>query len=281
MTRSSSRSAPPPLRAPAASASRARGAHDRRTTPGIGGHQRGGGAFRASAGTATPRSGKRRPVPTALAGGARVRRDPVALAHSWTGRPSRYEASTHPRPSTWRWSGAASAIPRRRHERSSTLFASAWPSRYRQEATGRHEHHGDAVGADDVRAGGTCPPLRSARGGLSHGPRRGPDPRDRRDALLRAGRGLEGRGRSTSPSRRSTTSVADPDLVLNEGWMKVFTVFYLLIGIGVLCGDPPPPRARVRRGSGPGRAARRRRRPAGPLRRSSPPGPAITQPLRR
>ena len=32
----------------------------------------------------------------------------------------------------------------------------------------------------------------------------------------------------------TTTSVADPDLVLNEGWMKVFTVFYLLIGIGVL-----------------------------------------------
>ena len=32
----------------------------------------------------------------------------------------------------------------------------------------------------------------------------------------------------------TTTSVADPDVVLNEGWMKVFTVFYLLIGIGVL-----------------------------------------------
>jgi Na+/H+ antiporter NhaC len=32
----------------------------------------------------------------------------------------------------------------------------------------------------------------------------------------------------------TTTSVADPDLVLDEGWMKVFTVFYLLIGIGVL-----------------------------------------------
>ena len=32
----------------------------------------------------------------------------------------------------------------------------------------------------------------------------------------------------------TTTSVADPDLVLNEGWMKLFTVFYLLIGIGIL-----------------------------------------------
>ncbi len=32
------------------------------------------------------------------------------------------------------------------------------------------------------------------------------------------------------------TSVSDPDLVLDEGWMKVFTVFYLLIGIGILVG---------------------------------------------
>jgi hypothetical protein len=32
----------------------------------------------------------------------------------------------------------------------------------------------------------------------------------------------------------TTTSVADPDLVLNERWLKIFTVFYLLIGIGVL-----------------------------------------------
>jgi voltage-gated potassium channel len=35
-------------------------------------------------------------------------------------------------------------------------------------------------------------------------------------------------------STLTTTSVADPDLVLDERWMKVFTVFYLLIGIGVL-----------------------------------------------
>jgi hypothetical protein len=32
----------------------------------------------------------------------------------------------------------------------------------------------------------------------------------------------------------TTTSVSDPDLVLDERWMKVFTVFYLLIGIGIL-----------------------------------------------
>ncbi|HSI81542.1 MAG TPA: potassium channel family protein [Solirubrobacterales bacterium] len=32
----------------------------------------------------------------------------------------------------------------------------------------------------------------------------------------------------------TTSSVADPDLVLEDGWMKLFTVFYLLIGIGVL-----------------------------------------------
>ena len=32
----------------------------------------------------------------------------------------------------------------------------------------------------------------------------------------------------------TTTSVSDPNLVLDERWMKVFTVFYLLIGIGIL-----------------------------------------------
>ena len=32
----------------------------------------------------------------------------------------------------------------------------------------------------------------------------------------------------------TTTGVSDPDLVLDEGWMKLFTVFYLLIGIGIL-----------------------------------------------
>ncbi len=32
----------------------------------------------------------------------------------------------------------------------------------------------------------------------------------------------------------TTTSVSDPDLVLTERWMKLFTVFYILIGIGIL-----------------------------------------------
>ena len=32
----------------------------------------------------------------------------------------------------------------------------------------------------------------------------------------------------------TTTSVADPELVLEHGWTKVFTVFYLLVGIGIL-----------------------------------------------
>jgi Ion channel len=32
----------------------------------------------------------------------------------------------------------------------------------------------------------------------------------------------------------TTTSVTDPDLVLQDGWLKLFTVFYLLIGIGIL-----------------------------------------------
>lgn len=35
-------------------------------------------------------------------------------------------------------------------------------------------------------------------------------------------------------STLTTTSVADPDLVLEHRWMKIFTVFYLLIGIGIL-----------------------------------------------
>jgi hypothetical protein len=32
----------------------------------------------------------------------------------------------------------------------------------------------------------------------------------------------------------TTTSVSDPDLVLTDGWLKLFTVFYQLIGIGIL-----------------------------------------------
>jgi Ion channel len=35
-------------------------------------------------------------------------------------------------------------------------------------------------------------------------------------------------------STLTTTSVADPNLVLDQRWMKVFTVFYLLVGIGIL-----------------------------------------------
>jgi hypothetical protein len=32
----------------------------------------------------------------------------------------------------------------------------------------------------------------------------------------------------------TTTSVSDPDLVLRDGWLKLFTVLYLLVGIGIL-----------------------------------------------
>jgi hypothetical protein len=32
----------------------------------------------------------------------------------------------------------------------------------------------------------------------------------------------------------TTSSIADPSLVLEDGWMKLFTVFYILIGIGIL-----------------------------------------------
>jgi Ion channel len=32
----------------------------------------------------------------------------------------------------------------------------------------------------------------------------------------------------------TTSSIADPGLVLDDPWMKLFTVFYILIGIGIL-----------------------------------------------
>jgi Ion channel len=32
----------------------------------------------------------------------------------------------------------------------------------------------------------------------------------------------------------TTSSIADPELVLEDGWMKLFTVFYVLVGIGIL-----------------------------------------------
>jgi Na+/H+ antiporter NhaC len=35
-------------------------------------------------------------------------------------------------------------------------------------------------------------------------------------------------------STLTTTSVSDPDLVLQDGWAKVFTVLYQIIGIGLL-----------------------------------------------
>ena len=32
----------------------------------------------------------------------------------------------------------------------------------------------------------------------------------------------------------TTSSIADPELTLTDGWMKIFTAFYILVGIGVL-----------------------------------------------
>lgn len=34
----------------------------------------------------------------------------------------------------------------------------------------------------------------------------------------------------------TTSSVADPELVLDDPWLKVFTAFYILLGIGILVG---------------------------------------------
>ena len=32
----------------------------------------------------------------------------------------------------------------------------------------------------------------------------------------------------------TTSSIADPDLVIESGWLKVFTALYVLLGIGIL-----------------------------------------------
>ena len=32
----------------------------------------------------------------------------------------------------------------------------------------------------------------------------------------------------------TTSSIADPELVITNGWLKVFTAFYVLVGIGIL-----------------------------------------------
>jgi hypothetical protein len=46
---------------------------------------------------------------------------------------------------------------------------------------------------------------------------------------------LERRGRLYfSVATLTTSSIADPELVLTNSWLKVFTVFYILVGIGVL-----------------------------------------------
>lgn len=37
-----------------------------------------------------------------------------------------------------------------------------------------------------------------------------------------------------SVSTLTTTSVSDPDLVLQDGWLKLFTVGFQLVGIGIL-----------------------------------------------
>ncbi|HEX6582802.1 MAG TPA: potassium channel family protein [Thermoleophilaceae bacterium] len=37
-----------------------------------------------------------------------------------------------------------------------------------------------------------------------------------------------------SVSTLTTTSVSDPDLVVQDGWVKIFTILYQLIGIGIL-----------------------------------------------
>jgi hypothetical protein len=32
----------------------------------------------------------------------------------------------------------------------------------------------------------------------------------------------------------ATASIANPDLVIRDAWMEVFTAFYILVGIGIL-----------------------------------------------
>ena len=32
----------------------------------------------------------------------------------------------------------------------------------------------------------------------------------------------------------TTSSIADPELVITNGWLKIFMAFYVLVGIGIL-----------------------------------------------
>jgi Ion channel len=62
----------------------------------------------------------------------------------------------------------------------------------------------------------------------------------------------------------TTSSIADPQLVLNDAWLKVFTVFYVLTGIGIL--------VEVARRLGFGFIAYRRQEEAGAATGKPPPG---------
>lgn len=55
----------------------------------------------------------------------------------------------------------------------------------------------------------------------------------------------------------TTSSILDPDLTLAHGWLKVFTAFYVLTGIGILSRSPG---ASAWDSSGLGQSARRPRR---------------------
>jgi Ion channel len=99
----------------------------------------------------------------------------------------------------------------------------------------RREPRGDGVGAPDVPARGARPAVRHARGGLPERVGRGRGPGFRGTVSYALGESWNViDALYFAVATLTTTSVSDPDLVLDAGWMKLFTVFYLLIGIGIL-----------------------------------------------
>ena len=48
----------------------------------------------------------------------------------------------------------------------------------------------------------------------------------------------------------TTSSILDPSLTFTDGWLKVFTALYVLVGIGILVEVARPPRHGLHRRSG-------------------------------
>jgi hypothetical protein len=94
-------------------------------------------------------------------------------------------------------------------------------------------HHG--VCATDAAARGPSVALRGSRGGLPPRAQRRADAHRHRALAYALGQGWNVvDALYFAVATLTTTSVSDPELVLTDRWLKLFTVFYILIGIGVL-----------------------------------------------